>query len=1044
MTFPPFSLQDNDLIRLFSRLHTIDANMSIGVGDAFVQSVPSADLLLSEIFGRSLDDSDQELDAAVQAKAVVALFSWLKASGKKKIGVDVRTLSRLFCTLSHPDISVREGALKCMLLIIEPKVSVPGMSKEALAAIGKIVIAKHDAILMDPEALHQIVLSAIAQLPSAAAPPATTGRKKKVQSSSDSKPSGAAVLKGVAVDSLKSWMLEVLRIGSDQERVIKADMHAAYYILSCLSEVASSGELLLAGQPLLQKLTSSCKPKSTLEQQLASDLAEFYNAEALSEISVEQIESVVNPTLLKLLHVPATDGLTLARQTALSHTTAAFYTTLGEATNTTPLIAALLHGAAKESEDASRKAFSAALEGIPISAKSLLPLLFSTAPTAREQHLPRKRTTMHRDKVTLTSAEDVQSCLSILELLQWKEGIGDALLLVPTLQDILDELLHSGSSGDAAVSTVHSYMLRLTLSALHLLATRHWSGQKRAGNKGKALSSLEPFDLELAVRCSKDAPDTGTRTEALALVTVLASAHPRAALDHVLDVVSVVGGATDEILDPYSSRVAASTLAAVVPAWIQGGSMGVDKLVAAVVLSTQKALPHRRISLLHAVAGALPEVQGRSLIILALLEEALALPSQTTATEAATAVLLKGTTVTERLQTTADLLKSAMGRSRELPNSDIVKEATAFSALNIASMSLTMREGAQNDLVAVMQQALLQYQRLGDLVKAKKILKEDVASTSNGISALVKALEGAMESTVYIKALISLIETTSLDRVRRRAIGLLTTKVDSQDESAALEALSACDSIVRIVGDPEVGSMTKQVALRALGTIAGQYADKDPKLVTKTVPAVLRAINEDGLPAIRGSALAAVGAIASALGPRFVPMLPSTMTSIMGAADRSIASLSCEESEPTLVELTAALAALASLADGLAPFLAPYTDTLLRCLLSPIVLNESQNAAEIATAICTQLATQVPARLLMEPLLEYLDAAVESGATSIIALLEMVRTVIDAMDNATVVTHHESVFAFLIKALDLRRKAYTAGCELSRYVYFVYRPYMLE
>jgi hypothetical protein len=74
----------------------------------------------------------------------------------------------------------------------------------------------------------------------------------------------------------------------------------------------------------------------------------------------------------------------------------------------------------------------------------------------------------------------------------------------------------------------------------------------------------------------------------------------------------------------------------------------------------------------------------------------------------------------------------------------------------------------------------------------------------------------------------------------------------------------------------------------------------------------------------------------------------------------------------------------------------------------------------------------VPARLLLSPLFGRLEGAAWRGPAAVCQLLGMVRDSMAGMDGTAVATYYEAVFAFLLKALDLRR-APTAALAADRY-----------
>ena len=74
-----------------------------------------------------------------------------------------------------------------------------------------------------------------------------------------------------------------------------------------------------------------------------------------------------------------------------------------------------------------------------------------------------------------------------------------------------------------------------------------------------------------------------------------------------VQVVSVVGSTARQQEDTHSHQVAAATLGAIAPAWLQSGKP-LSELVAAVVALLPNMLPHRRLPLLTALLAVVPQV----------------------------------------------------------------------------------------------------------------------------------------------------------------------------------------------------------------------------------------------------------------------------------------------------------------------------------------------------------------------------------------------------------------------------------------------------
>ena len=93
----------------------------------------------------------------------------------------------------------------------------------------------------------------------------------------------------------------------------------------------------------------------------------------------------------------------------------------------------------------------------------------------------------------------------------------------------------------------------------------------------------------------------------------------------VVQVVAIVGSSASQQNDTHSHQVAAATLGAVVPAWLQSGKPMTD-LVAAVVAPLPTMLPHRRLPLLTALLAVVPQVRNNPLLLLLHLIHRLSLP----------------------------------------------------------------------------------------------------------------------------------------------------------------------------------------------------------------------------------------------------------------------------------------------------------------------------------------------------------------------------------------------------------------------------------
>ena len=128
--------------------------------------------------------------------------------------------------------------------------------------------------------------------------------------------------------------------------------------------------------------------------------------------------------------------------------------------------------------------------------------------------------------------------------------------------------------------------------------------------------------------------------------------------------------------------------------------------------------------------------------------------------------------------------------------------------------------------------------------------------------------------------------------------------------------------------------------------------------------------------------------------------------------------------EDVAMELAAGLVAERELVAVLGPFLSPYLPRLLCTLLHPAALwRGGERCAAEAAAARAALPAHVPARLLLQPLFSCLPAALEGGLRPAAALMQLVALAAGGLPAQVAAAHHEPIFGFLLRALDVRHAA---------------------
>jgi U3 small nucleolar RNA-associated protein 10 len=571
------------------------------------------------------------------------------------------------------------------------------LDKNTTAAVLNSIVAQAGAIKSDSEAAESLLRNSFekendggaAVSPGHASKKSSKGGATKKKTSSSAFAGIRLALDPTQATKLKDFLLQEL-----PKQHGPAGLDAVPFIIQVVHDAADPVSLILAAKNLLgtfalQEATHlMLRPLRTpLERSVAALLVELYNEAAVTALlsknggvdATEQNAKDVVDSLLAMLAISGAEGSTDVRKVALTAITPVTFSALPEEAQRTAFVA-LVAASTQDSDQGCRDAAHAALYALPLTADILIPLLTTgngvasgriTAAARRKQRRASHETTSPAAAavggVSAGLGGGFPSFLAILEVLQWKDNIENAIQLVPQLQNALKELLESlarqaaaakeqnnsggGGDGDGAgqveeeseaildddssgMQAAQAYAMQLTLALLRTLARHHVhpaavsaglleqtvattsKGKKKSGSTAGAASD-SPFDISVAVQCAQDAPDTTVRSAALSLVGTLAAAMPNAALEHVLTVISVVGNASSELIDAHSSAVAAQCLGAVATAWMSSGG-DAQELVDAVIGAAADAPAPRRLPLLRALAAALPEVSGMCMVLLGL------------------------------------------------------------------------------------------------------------------------------------------------------------------------------------------------------------------------------------------------------------------------------------------------------------------------------------------------------------------------------------------------------------------------------------------
>ncbi|GLC34752.1 hypothetical protein PLESTB_001159600 [Pleodorina starrii] len=569
-------------------------------------------------------------------------------------------LVSLLPALANSEAAVRSAACDCLAVVgpllaavkpsaavgsSSPSAAVPSLSAHVASQLCSALLAQRKLVCRDPQAVSALL--------HATAAPAKKGGVAEVSLST----AAAAELTAYLTSSLRG-------LG-----VTAAGVNTACLVLACVGSAATSPaastvgkELFGAGCEYLSRLVSRLRERPASATALDARAVELLITSLFTPASVAAAAAAHDETSLGRLAeatellptafgvevpaAPAVAALAAARLAAVRQVSREIFAALpADGRTVRELFAVLLTRHVCDADEEVRAAARTALETVPLAAEIMVPLLDPPAAAADAAAVaadaPRAKKKSKKSEAAVLDAMPVvtdpaaappslapaalRDAVAVLELLQWRTGISSPHLLVAACQSLMRRLLPivgsiasvleaedvaeaaEAAATAGAKSSLAGYASTLALQALAGLARDGDGGDGDVAMEEEAQPQPQ-FDLELAVRTAREAPDAAVRNAALDLLAALATRMPEAALSHVLQVLAVVNQSAALQDDEHSRAIGATALAAVVPAWV-----GAGRRPAALweqVVSSLPSLPgHRRLEVLLALMRALPEVE---------------------------------------------------------------------------------------------------------------------------------------------------------------------------------------------------------------------------------------------------------------------------------------------------------------------------------------------------------------------------------------------------------------------------------------------------
>ncbi|XP_065871790.1 uncharacterized protein At3g06530 [Euphorbia lathyris] len=674
------------------------------------------------------------------------------------------------------------------------------------------------------------------------------------------------------------------------------------------------------------------------------------------------------------------------------------------------------------------------------------------------------------------------SLSSLLDILLLKKDMANRETLIRPLFELLgnffsDELelthdkkwIHASSGLSRAMSGSAHYVpqaLLLVLEEIIAAFVNSVPPKEDVTNK---------IDIKLLVKCARVAKDGVTRNHVFSLLSSIAKVVPNKILEHIVDILSVIGESTVIQIDSYSEHVFEDLVSAVIPCWL-AKKENTEELLQIFVNILPSVAEHRRLSIVVFLLRTLGECNSLATLLVLLFRSL---------------VLRKGESYLGGAHTLDDLTSSikreweyafsvqicdqyscmiwlpsvvklvqliaAGGLCQKLFMESLFAMDFILHKLQGPEFMFKVESSEDCDSIQTTLQALMEHVvRLLQLVdtrrkqisvpdKIRKKLKEC-------IDGLLRSTTALMSPVAYFRGIISLLKNSD-GNVQKKALGLLCEKLRDHgsmkekhkgkrvrninlrndwlhmDGSSTESLHKTCLEIVRLVDDTEdeVDSSVKLSAISTLEVLAHAFSS-DYSIFSACLPSITKAISSCNL-AISSGCLRTTGALVNVLGPRALTELPrimKNMIKISHEVSSSSGDFSTSGALPASEEslMQSILVTLEAVVDKLGGFLNPYLEEVIRIIvLSPEYTTESKPKLKLKADVIRRLLTEkIPVRLAVPPLLKIYSDAVESGDSSLTITFQILKSLVGNMDRSSVSGYYGKIYELCLRALDLRRQ----------------------
>ncbi|XP_031392129.1 uncharacterized protein At3g06530 isoform X2 [Punica granatum] len=705
---------------------------------------------------------------------------------------------------------------------------------------------------------------------------------------------------------------------------------------------------------------------------------------------------------------------------------------------------------------------------------------------APQERRKKKKSTLKKQQDSSNRQNTLSFLGSLLDILLMKKNISNRESLIGPLFKLIKEFfsadwLHGSiasdersiqSSSDTSETTTSKlyYILQMMMLVLEDIVLF-------LGNASQSKDEIfNEIDISLLLSCARSDQAGIVHGHILSLLSTIAKVVPEKFLNHMSEVLTVLGESAVTEIDSQSQRVFESVISSIVPFWLSKAN-NMEQVLKIFVNILPEVSAQRRLSIIIYLLRILGE-QGSLASLLSLLFQSLITRKDPSQSGNSTVNSPEFMSVIEKeweygfavqicehyssivwLPALAVLLKHVGGGSlsRELFIELLLAMHFISQKLQDPELSMVLDSGENSDniqgtfgeileqIVSLLHLVDVNKKQIAVPSPVRKDLKEIMRSVLMNITK-------SMTPSSYFSAMIKLFGSKDQD-VREKALGLLSKAMKVQDreklkhkggreldirrsrkwvqlDGSALEAFHRmCSDIVHLIdasGDNSNISL-KLAAISAVEVLAYKFPT-DYSIFSSCLASITMNIGSESME-LSSSCLRAAGALINVLGQKALTHLPPLMENLIKISLNSSSGISGKNNNSSASctsrdILLSVLVSLEAVVDKLGSFLNPYLEKIGELLvLHPELASGSDVKLKTkADAVRNLIAERIPVRLALPPLMKLYSNAVRSGDSSLEITFKMLGKIISSMDRSSVGAYHARIFDLCLKALDLRRQ----------------------